>query len=277
MIQEFLVAKDAEDALKLRRNNPRSIFYAGGTEINRLNSSVEAKTAVSLGSLHLDSIKDEEHSITIGSMVTFQQLVDSPLIPEWLKQAALYCGSFQRRNMATIGGNLALLGESSYLGPALLAARCRVLTASLTEGGAYHEENIPVREFHAYHKQFSGALLLGISLSKDGRYVGSARYSLSSQSLAAVTVGFGAMLNKEQVINHVRVFVAVKGSGLQRLNTVENSIENGELTTREDVQIAVAHNVQAMDDFTGGSLYKHYIASEGIGDLFTKFLKGGTQ
>ncbi|HKM07775.1 MAG TPA: molybdopterin dehydrogenase, partial [Sphaerochaeta sp.] len=63
MIQEFLIAKDTEDALKMRRNNPKSVFYAGGTEINRLNSTVDAKTAISLSKLGLATITDEGNSI----------------------------------------------------------------------------------------------------------------------------------------------------------------------------------------------------------------------
>ncbi|NLK06715.1 MAG: molybdopterin dehydrogenase, partial [Spirochaetales bacterium] len=48
MIQEYLVATDTEDALKLKRNKNKSVFYAGGTEINRLHSNVDAKVAISL-------------------------------------------------------------------------------------------------------------------------------------------------------------------------------------------------------------------------------------
>ncbi|MDD3902105.1 MAG: FAD binding domain-containing protein [Sphaerochaeta sp.] len=277
MIQEFLIANDSEDALKLRRNNPKSVFYAGGTEINRLNSTVMAKTAISLSKLHLNNITDEGNSIRIGSMVTFQQLVESPLVPQYLKDAALYCGSFPRRNMATLGGNLALCGDHSYLAPVLLASRARLLTANLTEGGAYSEDNIPIREYHAYHSQFSGTLLLGVSLSKDQRFVGSSRFANTLESQAGVTVGFGATKNNEGVIDHVRVYVAVKGSGVQRLSDVENAIENGELTSRQDVQLAVGHAIEAKDDFTGSSSYKRYIASEGIAQLFAEFVAGGAK
>jgi putative selenate reductase FAD-binding subunit len=84
-------------------------------------------------------------------------------------------------------------------------------------------------------------------------------------------------LDSEQVIDHVRVFAAVHGSGVQRLSGVENAIENGELTTREDVQLAVQHAVTAVDDSIGSAEYKRYIASEGIGGLFDEFLKGGVK
>ena len=210
-------------------------------------------------------------------MVTLQQLIESPLIPSWLKDAAHFCGSFTKRNMATIGGNLALMSDHSYLAPALIASRARLLTANLTEKGVYSEDNIPIREYHAYHKQFAGTLLLAVSLSKDDRYVGTVRYAMSSQNRAAVTVGFSATRDSEQVIDHVRVFVAVYGKGVQRLEKVENSIENGELTTREDVQLAVRHDIEVVDDMTGSSDYKRYIASEGVGQLFSAFLKGGAQ
>ena len=277
MIQEFLIATDTEDALRLKRNKAKSAWYAGGTEINRLNSSVDAKTAISLAKLDLNTITEEASTIRIGSMVTLQQLITSEIVPQWLKDAALTCGSFTRRNMATIGGNLSLMSDHSYLCTALLASRCRLLTANLTEGGAYSEDNVPIREYHTYHQQFSGTLLLAVSLSKDDRFVASKRYATSVQSRSAVNVGFGATLNSEQVIDHVRVFAAVHGSGVQRLSDVENAIENGELTTRSDVQLAVQHAVKAIDDSIGSAEYKRYIASEGIGRLFADFLKRGAK
>ncbi len=277
MIQEYLVASDTEDALKKKRANAKSVFYAGGTEINRIGSTVEAKTAISLAKLGLDTITDEGETIRIGSMVTLQQLIDSPLVPVWLKDAARFCGSFTKRNMATIGGNLALMSDYSYLAPALLASRCRLFTANLTEKGIYSEDSIPIREYHAYHKQFSGTLLLSISIYKDDRFVGSLRFGMSSQSQAAVTVGFGAMKDSEQVISQVRVYVAVHGKGVQRLDKVENGIENGELTRRDDVQLSVGHKLEAVDDISGSSDYKRYIASEGVGQLFSLFIKGGTR
>lgn len=61
------------------------------------------------------------------------------------------------------------MSDHSYLAPALLASRCRLLTANLTEKGVYSEDNIPIREYHAYHKQFAGTLLL---LSASQRMIG---------------------------------------------------------------------------------------------------------
>jgi putative selenate reductase FAD-binding subunit len=277
MIQEFLIANTSEEALELKRKHEGSVFYAGGTEINRLGSTVQAKTAISLAKLNLGTITEDESSIRIGSMVTFQQLLESPMVPQWLKDAAFFCGSFPKRNMATIGGNLSLSRDDSYLAPALLASRSRLCTASLTEKGAYCEDNIPIREYHAYHAQFKGTLLLAIIIPKAPRFVGTLRFANTVESHAAVTIGFGASIDGEGVIDHVRLYAAVKGSPLQRLSAVENSIENGELTTPVDVQHAIAHDLEAKDDFSGSSKYKRYIASEAFAQLFTKFLAGGVK
>lgn len=274
MIQEFIVAKDIKDALQLKRDKAKSMWYAGGTEINRLGTTLDVLTAISLRELGLGGISEDADGIRIGSMTTLQQLVESPSVPAWLKQAALNCGSFVRRNMATIGGNLALMSDHSYLAPALLASRCTLIAANLTESGSYIEDEIPVREYHAYRQQFGGSLLLSLHISKDGRFVASKRFAISQQNHSAVNVGFGATRESEQVISHVRMYAAVHGSPIQRLGEVENAIETGELTTAEDVQLAVQHALSASDDLYGSAEYKRYIAGEGIGRLFAEFLRG---
>ncbi len=277
MIQQYLVASNIADALTLKRNNAKSLWFAGGTEINRLGSTLDAKVGISLKGLGLDTIIDEGPSIRIGAMVTLQQLIDSPLIPAWLKDGARYCASFTRRHMATIGGNLALMSDHSFLAPALIASRCSLVTANLTEGGAYSEDEVPVREYYTYYKQHATTLLLAISLPKDKRYVGSRRYATTAQGHSSAAVAFGAMMGEGLVISHVRVVAALHGSGIQRLTTVENAIESGELSSREDVQLAVRQELEAVDDFVGSSQYKRYIASEGIAQLFGEFLKGGAR
>jgi putative selenate reductase FAD-binding subunit len=277
MIGKFLVATTLEDALDLKRRNEGSAFYAGGTEINRLGSSIDADVAVSLGNLGLDTIVEDADSVKIGSMVTFEQLLASEAVPAYLKKAARFCGSFPKRNMATIGGNLALCRDDSYLAPVLLASRCRLCTASLTENGVYCEDNIPIREYHAYHGQFKGTLIVAVIIPKDPRYVDTLRFANTVESHAAVTIGFGATRDGEGVIDHVRLYAAVKGNPLQRLSAVENAIEDGTLVSPADLQLAVSHDIVAKDDCFGSSAYKRYIASEGFSRLFADFLAGGSK
>ena len=59
-----------------------------------------------------------------------QQLVESDLIPAFIKEAAKFCASFAKRNAATVGGNLALRRDDSYLAAAFCAATAVFSSAS---------------------------------------------------------------------------------------------------------------------------------------------------
>lgn len=121
MVKEFFIATSFEEALEAKKNG--YAFYAGGTDINRLDSEIRTEKAVSLAKLGLDKIEEG----CIGSMVTFQQIIESSLVPEQLKTACRFNISLQNRNRATIGGNIALKRDDSYLIPYLVAAEAKLL------------------------------------------------------------------------------------------------------------------------------------------------------
>ncbi len=127
MIQEFLIATDTEDALRLKRNKVKSVWYAGGTEIN--GSIPLWMQSVPSAWLSLDWIPSPMRFLPThrqhGDIAAVGCIASRSPVAQG---AALTCGSFTRRNMATIGGNLALMSDHSYLAPALLASRCRLLT-----------------------------------------------------------------------------------------------------------------------------------------------------
>lgn len=271
MIKEFLVAQNKEEALSLKRSTANSVFYAGGTEINRLNASVPGEVAIDLSKLGLNTIVQEKDGVFVGSMVTLQSLATSDAVPPWLKEAALFCGSFTRRNMATVGGNFALMHGRSYVGPAILASRATVKIATITKDGTYAEDDVPVREYHEHFDTYAGALILGFFFKKSDRFVGTLRFAVSSQNRASVTVGFGA----EKDTSSVRIYVAVYTVGVLRLKETENKIEKGEITTEEELAKAVGREVTVKSDYTGSGEYKRYIAGEGIAMLYGEFLKGG--
>ena len=271
MIKKFLVAQSREEALNAKRSHDKSVFYAGGTEINRLESTVQAEVAIDLSKLGLNKIEEKGDELIIGSMATLQTIATSSAVPSWLKEAALFCGSFTRRNMATIGGNFALMHGRSYIGPALLASRATLLIATISDKGKYFEDEVPVREYHEHIANYQGVLILGFRIRKSGRFVGTLRFAVSSQNRAAVTVGFGA----EKDSSKVRVYAAVYSVGMLRLKETENKIEKGEITTEEELAKSVAAEVTVKSDYTGSGEYKRYIAGEGVAMLYGEFLKGG--
>ncbi|MBQ7508284.1 MAG: FAD binding domain-containing protein, partial [Spirochaetales bacterium] len=128
MAEKFVVAESAKEAASLK--NGSSVFLAGGTEINRLGSPVDARTLISIGRLQeLDGISVLDDCIRIGAMCTFQDVIDSREVPSFLKEACLFMGSRTKRNMATIGGNIAAARTDSYLCATLLACHAGLLLA----------------------------------------------------------------------------------------------------------------------------------------------------
>jgi len=85
MIREFITADSFEDALRKKLDaKGQAHFLAGGTEMNRLGSSVSPEVAVSLKNLGLESISEAHGIVTIGAAVTLQALRDSVIVPAYL-------------------------------------------------------------------------------------------------------------------------------------------------------------------------------------------------
>ncbi|MHC1692199.1 MAG: xanthine dehydrogenase family protein subunit M [Sphaerochaetaceae bacterium] len=280
MITGFLMAGSKEKALELKmENSGGSMFLAGGTEINRLKSSVAPTSVVSLKNIGLDTLAMKDGLLHIGSGVTLQQLVDSPLVPAFIKDAAVFCGSRTRRNMATIGGNIALVRDDSYLMPTLVAAKARLVMAGYSKKSGYTEENIPIREYLSFKDHFADALILCIVLDKPNRFVASSRFAKTVQSPAAVTVSFGAdiLSGKPQ---DVRICAAVKNLGVIRFPGIEDKVAAQEFIQPEDVMNAIPDNLVFVDDITGTGVYKKYILGTAIERMYRTCLescrKGGT-
>lgn len=124
VIKDLYVAKNTRDALRVVKDG--YLPFAGGTEIMRLNSEVKNENFVSLKNCGLNTIEKSGDLIKIGAMCTFTDLLESSLIPNGLKEAVLFNSSLQKRNMATIGGNIALHRDDSYLLSTLIAYNAEI-------------------------------------------------------------------------------------------------------------------------------------------------------
>lgn len=120
--------RTAAEAVQLRYANPdTTVYFAGGTDDLRLGGAAEGKELIDINALGLNTIEEKEGKLHIGARVTLQQLVDSDLVPAFIKEAAKFCASFAKRNSATVGGNLALRRDDSYLAAALCAAEAKIV------------------------------------------------------------------------------------------------------------------------------------------------------
>ena len=117
-----------KDAVKLRHEIENSTYLAGRTEVLRLGSSIDPSAEIiDINALLDSSISERDGKIFIGGGATLQSIKECAILPDFIKNAASFCSSFEKRNSATIGGNVALKRDDSYMLASLIAAEAEVV------------------------------------------------------------------------------------------------------------------------------------------------------
>lgn len=181
-MREVLRPATAQDAVKMVE---KGVYMLGGTELLRLGSTVDAsRPLVDVASVVPAGISVVSDKIEIGAGTTFADLLESVLVPGFLKTAASEMKSPQLRNAATVGGNIASKRDDSYLIPAL-AASSAVLVV-MNKKGAIHE--CPLSE---YVSKDCSCLILKVVFNA-AEEVKVRRFALTSHAHAVLTCAFGS-------------------------------------------------------------------------------------
>lgn len=294
--RSLTIATSIKEAAELKfKVGASSTYLAGGTEVNRLNSLVDATDLISIGRIpELDGILKDGDSIKIGAMSTFQDIIDSPLTPCYLKQACYFMASRTKRNMATIGGNLAISRTDSYLCPSLLA--CGAKLELMNEKG-----EVVTRCLRCYlnHKEeYQNHLILSITVPANSTVV-SKRFSNTAQSHAVLTVSLGCVTCnccKDHQENNsgcnldaeahtisatsstptsckLILAVAAKNTALTTLDDIADAITQAmenkkELSDNEILKMVKTNEkLDFKEDIFGSPEYKAYLLSVTIADL----------
>ena len=263
MVEKLILASSALEAVS--RKNVNSAFLAGGTEDNRLNSSVDARTLISIGRIgELDGISRAGGMVRIGAMTTFQEMLDNKLVPEYLKQACRFMGSRTKRNMATIGGNVALRRTDSYLYATLIA--CHAKLELMNRKGEKLTRCVCC--YLKKYDDFRNCLILAVSVPEKAAVV-SKRYANTVQSHAVLTVAMG------NVDGNLRLAVAAKDTALKSLCDIAAKLSEKDLSDDEiQALIKADSDLKFKSDIFGSPEYKRYLLSVTIADLAKK-VKGG--
>lgn len=140
---------DLEGVVKLlAENSGKARLIAGGTDIvvDMKNFDVIPEILISLTNVPgLAEISEVGDELLVGALVTPNTIAQSGLIKDRLPalvDAARSMGSYQIRNLATIGGNLCSASPSADLPPVLIAAG-----AELVIHGRNGDRRVPLHEF----------------------------------------------------------------------------------------------------------------------------------
>ena len=226
--------KDIAQAYEARCKDSRAIYLSGGSEVLRKDGlSARDSILLDIKDILPSAIGEKGGLLSIGGGATFQAIAESPIAPAWLKEACRFMASLSLRMQATVAGQIATLSESSYLIPALLAAKTRIVVY-----GENGESELLLEDY--VRKGSCDCIILSI-LIPSGARVAVKRIARTSHSHSAVNVAVNA---------EGGVYAAVRSSGL--------AFSLDELKTME-----------MRDDITGSAAYKRFIALE-CADILAK-------
>ncbi|MEM2040258.1 MAG: FAD binding domain-containing protein, partial [Zestosphaera sp.] len=123
---EYVRVSELDEALRLLSRKEDVKVLAGGTDlvVDLKIGRYKPKTIVDISGIKsLRYIVDEGDKVRIGALTRMQDIVESPVIREKLPvlaEAASMLGSWQIRNMATVGGNLCNASPAADSAPPLL-------------------------------------------------------------------------------------------------------------------------------------------------------------
>jgi putative selenate reductase FAD-binding subunit len=261
MVREILRPRTQRDAMRMR-SRPGSAYLGGGTWLNSPFGG-SPQLLISLESLGLDYLREEGGLLRIGAMVRFQQLADNPSAPDALRKAVRLTASRTLRNMASIGGELALMPENSALLPLLFA-----LDALVVAGGKKPQ---PMESWRRERRQ---ELVTEVRLhAAPARLSDIDVVSRTSHSPRSLVVAASAQALKPAVTG-VRLVVSDCRGRLVRLKETEKHLENGPLPLKKDIEEMVRGEFTPAGDAHASVDYKRYMAGVLAADILCRLSAG---
>lgn len=267
---------DLDEALRwMAMPNTRAI--AGGTdlmiELDR-GQHGEVETLVDITRLPgLDEIGEADGTVTIGPLVTHNQVVASELLRRHavpLVQASWEVGSPQLRNRATVAGNIVTASPANDTLSPLVA-----LEASVTVTSRTGSRTIPLSEFHLGVRRTAIAddeLLTAITFpalddSWRGLYLklGLRRAQAISVVHLAVVAKLGPGTSEPSpVVEEIRIALGSVAPTIVRATDAEARLVGAALDTATIAEAAelVAASVQPIDDLRATAQYRSDVLSD---------------
>ncbi|WP_334103026.1 FAD binding domain-containing protein [Mesotoga prima] len=245
-VNEYFRPKTVEEAYELMQNDrDHSIFLSGGTIVALMESS-RIEKIIDLKSLRLDTISVTEGEIVVGATTTIESFRKDPVIrkefDDFFYNAFSLVGSWQIRNMATIGGSVApKLGWSDV-------STCLLTTgSSLMIYGVDGYQRMLVSDYFALPTG-EKPLITHVMLKRDGWVSAFEKFSKTTFDIATVNVGLSIIPERNR-IKGARVVCGSRPQYPARFESVEVAMVDLEIN---DVMPAIVRSL-VYESFSGGS------------------------
>lgn len=228
--------------------SPGASYLGGGTWLGSLRDGAP-RLLISLERLGLDHIRCEGRGCTIGATVSFQQVLDGPRIPPAVREAVSQIASRTLRNMASVGGELALLPQPSVLVPVLIAMDARVRLAG-------RKKLITVAE---YCLSRPSGLILEVTIPDPSLPCAVRCVSRTSHSRKSLVVAVSAQ-TLLPTVTRVRAVASDCRGQILRLSGFEKALEGAALPPRDRIEAMVGGAFSPRPDMHASAVYKAYLA-----------------
>jgi len=276
-IERYLAPAGLDDALAALAGGNATVL-AGGTDLMpQINAGKVAFRPILLNIRRIPELRAVEVSngrITIGALVTINELKDNPLIAKavpLLAEAADHFASDQVRNMGTIGGNVA---NASPAGDTLVPLLTLDAEVELASGAG--RRNVPMAEF------FTGPgrtvrrpdeLITGLSIPLPRLRTVSRFVKFGTRpalDISAVSIGFAATLESGR-LSDVRVAFGAVGPTPIRGRATEAVLEGAALDPERIAKAAATarDEVKPIDDLRASAWYRRELVHNLLGKVLS--------
>lgn len=257
MIAEFFKPETIEEALALKKQYGKAVYYlGGGTKINNQAMAPHPEMVISLAGLSLTRIEKKGQKLRIGAGVTLQALIDSqnPTLPEPLRLAAGHTVSRNIRNMATVGGDIASGSSDAALVPFFMAVGAQL---EIAPQGAM--------ELETYLNGERQELITAVTMPAPIPPCVVERISQHVCGPALISVAV-ALEKRQNGAEKYTIIVGTVRDRIMRLREVEQALAAGTLTDPETIQTAVSRSVFPNGEEDQSLNYKRYLCGVVVAD-----------
>lgn len=261
MIKDFLKPLNIAEALKMKKEFKNSYYLGGGTKLNKGGENFGAEVFISLENLNLKGIIKVGDKVKVGAAETLQHLIDSSVIPQFLKDSSQGETNRNIRNASTLGGIIASGKTWSTVLTGLMALEGEIETAD--------DGVITVSD---YVEKGLNSLILSVSIPtvNSALYQNNQRKTANSNPEITVAVSIsksGTALSKAVVV------LGGVGSTPIRLRDVEKKLLNGSIKNADAVQDSVMDMIVQYTEKKENGVYLNYLSSVMVADCVGRCMK----
>ncbi|MEN6390041.1 MAG: FAD binding domain-containing protein [Syntrophomonas sp.] len=269
-MKQVLFPLNMEELWSMWRDTPDAGLMAGGTDllVKLRNKRITLKTIICLEKIEeLQQIKTDGAQISIGAMISHQQLLDNQVVKsrlECLHQAVAVLGSPPIRHMGTIGGNICTASPAGDTLPPLY-----VLEAELELISPAGSRLVPIKEFiYGPGKTVLAPMeiirQLIIELPAPGVKTG--YYKVGQRKSLAIAVCSLAVYLQQAAdgsIAEARLAWGSAGPTVMRFTEVEALLQGRKISfdLLKECGQAVAEKVKPVSDLRAGADYRRQLAA----------------